>query len=322
MAEKRKVSDRRVVLLGPQRKKRSVARAVDDLGVAGSLATVTAGWEEREGEDAELSKHLGGRTRNLGLYPRAEKVFLEDTSVRATLHEQVDRLRELQALYRLRLAPQLHACRLLLGRTDPAAPDALHGPEIEDAIAGVRALDEHHLARIAALDAEIADRMAARKRPSIERHREELASVLEGVGALLIAGGNVGTLLNRLRLFDVFGLAPKKPVVAWSGGAMVIAERVVLFHDSSPQGPGDPQVHAPGLGLVTGVVPLPHARDRLRLDDPARVALFARRFAPDICATMDDGERLDRMDGVTSWKMSGGTRVLRTDGGVTDGQAV
>ena len=314
MAKKRKISDRRVVLLGPQHDKQSVAKAVDDLGVAGSLATVTAGWEDREGEDAELSEHLGGRTLNLGLYPRAEEVFDEDTSVRALLYERYDRIRDLQALYRLRLGPQLHVCRDLLARTDPAAPDALHAPEIEGAIAGVRAVDEDYLARIAALDAEMADRIAARNRPSIERHREELADVLEEVGALLIAGGHVGTLLNRLRLFDVLGLAPNKPLVAWSGGAMVVAERVVLFHDSPPQGPGDPEVYAPGLGLVNGIVPLPHARHRLRLGDSARIALFARRFAPDVCATLDDGERIDGVAGGADWQMSGGARMLRTDG--------
>ena len=321
MATTRQTDGRRVVLLGPQVRDRIVNTAVRDLGVEGSLATVTAGWEEREGEHAVLSSHLGGRTRNLGLYPRAEEVFTEDPGVRAILHERHDRLRELQTLYRLRLAPQLEACRDLFARTDPGAPDDLHGPEIDDAIVAIRTLDQHHLARTAALDDEMTGRMAERRPPSLERHRYELAGVLGEVGALLIAGGHVGTLLNRLRLFDVVGLAGGIPVIAWSAGAMVVASRVVLFHDSPPQGPGDPEVYAPGLALVEGVVPLPHARSRLRLGDPGRVALFARRFAPDVCVALDDGDRLDSEDGVSGWRMSGGARVLEAGGNVVEGRS-
>ena len=41
-----------------------------------------------------------------------------------------------------------------------------------------------------------------------------------------------------------------------------------------------------GLGLCRGLLALPDARRRLRLEDPARVALLARRFAPDLCAAL------------------------------------
>ena len=57
--------------------------------------------------------------------------------------------------------------------------------------------------------------------------------------------------------------------------------RIVLFHDSPPQGPGNAEVLEPGLGAVrrTSCRCRTHAK-RLRLDDPCGVALFARRFAP------------------------------------------
>jgi hypothetical protein len=307
---------RRIVLLGPQRDRQTVATAVADLGVSGPLAIVTAGWEEREAEDAELREHLGRPVTALGLWPRAEQVFHADPEVRTLLYERYDRLRALQELYRLRLAPELAACRALLSRTDPAAPDALHGPEIEHAIAGVRRLDAHHLARTQALDIEIFGRIDAGHRPSLARHRAEVERALGDVDALLIAGGHVGILLNRLRLFSVLEMAQELPIVAWSGGAMVLAERIVLFHDSPPQGPGDAEVYARGAGLVRGVVPLPHATQRLRLDDPARVALFARRFAPDLCAALDAGERLDGTRAGDAWTLADGARCLATDGRV------
>ena len=55
----------RVVLLGPQRTQPTLNQAVASVRAHGPLATITAGWEEREGEDQEMRDHLGGRTINL-----------------------------------------------------------------------------------------------------------------------------------------------------------------------------------------------------------------------------------------------------------------
>jgi len=112
---------------------------------------------------------------------------------------------------------------------------------------------------------------------------------MERCSALAIAGGHVGVLRNRLWLFDVVPVARKGPILAWSAGSMALCERIVLFHDSPPQGPGDAEVFEEGFGVCPGIVPLPHARRRLRLDDPTRVSLFARRFAPARAVVMDDG---------------------------------
>ncbi|MEO0652054.1 MAG: hypothetical protein AAFZ65_15380 [Planctomycetota bacterium] len=311
-------SARRVVLLGPQRERETLREVVDELGLEGPLATVTAGWEEREAEDAELAAHLGGRTRNLGLYPRAEEVFREDRPVRDLLNERFDRLRQLQTLYRMRLGPLLETARTLLSEQGPHYGSEVHGEHVESAIAMIRTLDAEHLDHAARLDAEIAERIGAERRGVLQRHQDELAEVLSDVGGLLIAGGHVGILLNRLRLFGVLELCPDAPIVAWSGGAMVLTDRIVLFHDSPPQGPGDAEIYAPGLGLLSGIVPLPHAKRRLRLDDPARVALFTRRFAPAECVALDAGCRVDRTaDG--GWRVPTGTHCLTVDGSLIEG---
>ncbi len=126
-------------------------------------------------------------------------------------------------------------------------------------------------------------------RPAIERHSRQMARQIEKVEGLAIAGGHVAILLNRMRLFDLDKKLKGKAVFAWSAGAMAIAERVVLFHHSPPQGYGNTEVLEHGLGLVRGLVLFPHARRRLALDDRRRVALLARRFAPAICVAMADG---------------------------------
>ena len=275
-----------VTLLGPQRFTPTLGEAVARAGISGRLASVTAGWQEREAEDLELHEHLGERTMNLMLYARSEDAFERDPELAAAYRERQERLRELQELYRSRLGYAQTALRELELRSgDPE----LLAPERESALEAIRALDEHHLARVDEVHATFVRQHRPAGRPAIERHSRQMARQIEKVEGLAIAGGHVAILLNRMRLFDLDKKLKGKAVFAWSAGAMAIAERVVLFHHSPPQGYGNTEVLEHGLGLVRGLVLFPHARRRLALDDRRRVALLARRFAPAICVAMADG---------------------------------
>ena len=66
-----------ITLLGPQRRP-TVDRVLDSLGVGGPIAMVTAGWQERESDDAELVSLAGGRAVNLRLYARWTEGLQED----------------------------------------------------------------------------------------------------------------------------------------------------------------------------------------------------------------------------------------------------
>jgi hypothetical protein len=103
-------------------------------------------------------------------------------------------------------------------------------------------------------------------------------------------------------------------VIAWSAGAMALTDRIVLFHDRAPQGPGHPEVWGSGLSVVRDVVLLPHARARLLLDDTPRMAVLARRFAPARCVLLESGTRLE-LGADLRWPP--GTRILGEDGHVT-----
>ena len=86
----------------------------------------------------------------------------------------------------------------------------------------------------------------------------------------------------------------------------------------APQGPGHPEVYGSGLSLLRDVVLLPHARARLLLDDTARMAVLARRFAPARCVPLEAGTRIDvSADG--AWPP--GIRVLGEDGHLTAREA-
>ena len=307
-----------VVFLGPQRLSPTVAEAVRDyapeVSSAGHIVTITAGWEERELEDQELVEHLGGRVINLELFRRAEDVLQRDPELFAGYRRRDDRVRRLRRLYQLRLSHSLAAARALLARRANASGDDLLEHEIDDAIELVRVLDGQHARRVREVHQAFEEEWRPAEREGVAQHRHELLQVLADAGAVFIAGGHVAVLLNRLRLFDLGPHLAGRPVFAWSAGAMALTERVVVFHDSPPQGAGDPELFELGLGLVPSVVALPHASRRLRLDDAVRVELFARRFGPGPCVALDERSGL-AWDGVEARPFDG-TRLLFPDGHV------
>lgn len=306
---------RPLALLGPQHDRPTLREVLDRMGAAGPYVLVSAGWEERESETGRLEAHLGEPVRSLDLWPRCEAAFESDADLRHVMFDRHDRMKELSALYRIRLAAELSAARELMGRTRPDGEDSLVAPSVDLACRALRELDDHHCARVGALNEETFGRVAGRE--SLRSGRAEIAETLAGAGTLLVAGGHVGILYNRMRLFGVAESLPAAtPVVGWSAGAMALTDRILLFHDSPPQGPGDAEILGPGLGLAPGVVALPHASRRLDLADRGRVALLARRLGPELVVALDDGDGIiAESDG---WSALGARR-LSTAGGVLEG---
>jgi hypothetical protein len=295
-----------VTLLGPQRPRPTLTQALEGRGVTGRVALVTAGWQEREADEADLPPELSARAVNLRLHARGEESFAADPELKEAHRLRQERLMQLQDFYRLRLEHLIDAT-LAVARRCPDAATLLEEQQLS--IEAVRALDRQHLARVAEVYAEFEDAWAPPTRDAVHRHREELGDALSGCEALLIAGGHIAVLLNRLKLFGVAALAGERPVFAWSAGAMACAEVVVLFHDAPPQGQGICQVFDAGLALARGVVPMPSPRQRLRTDDPENVSWLARRFAPAACVGLGDGARVT----FTAGRYEGASGTFRLD---------
>ena len=299
----------RVTLLGPQRRP-TLDSVAASLRLEGPIATVTAGWQEREPADAALSERLSSRDVNLALYRRWLEVQDRDPEFAVAQRQLQGVLEEVQDIYLLRLDHALQAVYAIQRRGDG---DQLRLGELAEAVAAVRDLDAAHLRRVSDVRAEFNQAWQPHDRPVIAEHRAAVAGLLSDAVALVVAGGHVGVLTDALRLFDV-AASLRSPVIAWSAGAMALTERIVLFHDRAPQGPGHPEVYGSGLSVLRNVVPLPHARARLLLDDAPRMAVFARRFAPARCIPLENGIRVDTdSDGTCP----PGTRVLAEDGRVT-----
>jgi hypothetical protein len=300
---------RAVVLLGTQRFEPTLLESVRELGVKGKIATITAGWQEREVEDLDLQQHLSGQAVNLSLHTRANEVYARDKVLHDAHREVQNILRHKQDFYRTRLEHALDAHHVILQRKAPAA---ILDEENGASIASIRALDEYHLAQCERIHHEFDVTMRPLERESVASHRERIAEVMRDAEAVAIAGGHVATLLNRMRLFGIAQLINGHAVFAWSGGAMVVSDRVVLFHDSPPQGAGFSEVLDAGLGLCPGVVPLPHPETRLRLDDAEKVGLMSRRFAPSVCLALPARSRATCMNG--AWSHIHGAVHLHRDG--------
>ncbi|MCB1032207.1 MAG: hypothetical protein KDD11_08915 [Acidobacteria bacterium] len=308
---------RPIALLGPQRHQPIVSKVVDRLAGSGPLAVVTAGWQEREEELDELAQHVRRPVTNLLLHARAEQFFIEEPELFEALRDRQNLLKQLQQLHRLRLDFVLEPARKLLHRKSSSP---MLEEEQASAIAAVRALDDHHAEQLKRQHDAFEARWGEALDEALAGHRRELAEILDGSAALAIAGGHVAVLLNRLRLFRVLDLLGDQPIIAWSAGAMALAERVVLFHDRPPQGAGNAEILDLGLGIAHGIQPLPHAEARLQLDDPVRVSLLARRLAPAACIALDTGSSIF-WDG-DSWTAGPGTRQLQRTGEVEVLEAV
>jgi hypothetical protein len=282
-----------VTLLGPQRRVAGARTAVAELIPEGPVATVNAGWRERETDTAELDAVLGGRMVNLELYRRGQQLIETDPAYADAERRLLGDLEELRRAYQLRLRHGLAAVRAVSQRV---AKEPVRSAALVDAVSGVRALDAWHIARSTERRHAFYAEVGLGERPSVAEHREAIARLVADSAGLVVAGGHVGVLLHLMHVFGLTRLL-RPPVIAWSAGAMALSPRVVLYGDHAPYGHPDPEVYAEGLGAYAHAVPFPHARRRLRLADTEHIELLAARLGPYPALRLDDGVRLDLVDG-------------------------
>jgi hypothetical protein len=278
-----------IVLLGPQTDFAEIGDVLDELHVDGTVALITTGWQENEGEDEALVEQLRRPALNLALHARSERVYAEEPAYANARASRQAHLQHLQSFYRMRLEAIDEAARAI-GVRHVEAELLLEQQAIT--VEQMRYLDDDHLRRCRAEWAAFNRQWPAAEQASVARERAAVAEQIAQCAATVIAGGHVTALLNRMRLFDVLANIGSKPIIAWSAGAMSLSDRIVLFHDSPPFGKNLAQLLDVGLGLVNDVVVMPDPRHRLRSDQPQGIARFTQRMAPAHCLAMDNGARL------------------------------
>jgi hypothetical protein len=303
-----------VILLGPQFRSPNLRDALRTLGLQGPFVSISAGWQEREGELDELRAHVDDEVHDLRIYERSERVFEQDPALRREHRARQAELQEMQELYEGQLAHAKEAARELFAHE--GSPALLRRAR-RQAIGTLRRLDRAHEQAILGVHQRFAAQTGLAARPAVAAAAGQIRRYVAQANAIFIAGGHVAVLLNRLRLLGGAALFADRPVIAWSAGAMAITERVVLFHDSPPQGRANIALFDAGLALVRNVVALPHAATRLHLSDADRVRMLARRFAPARCMPLDDGACLTIQAGRPL--QIAGSRQLARDGRLVAG---
>ncbi|MFU8803859.1 MAG: hypothetical protein ACNA8W_08640 [Bradymonadaceae bacterium] len=278
-----------IVLLGPQLGYREIKQVLDELDVEGDIALITAGWQENEGEFDALAAQMGRPAFNVALHERTDKVFAADPEFAEAATLRQKHLQHLQSFYRVRLDAIDDAAGAIAVRHVKAE---LLEEQRQISVAQLRHLDCDHLARCTALQDEFDETWKPATRPAIASHREAVAAQIERSAAVVVAGGHVVALLNRLRLFDAFARTGDRPIIAWSAGAMTLTDRIVLFHDFPPFGKNLAQLVDTGLGLCPDVVVLPDMARRVRLDNRNGIGRFAQRMAPAACLALDPGSQI------------------------------
>ncbi|MEM7082674.1 MAG: Type 1 glutamine amidotransferase-like domain-containing protein [Pseudomonadota bacterium] len=289
------MSGARRLLLGPQRPTINLDAAMEraNLG-ADDVAVISAAWQEAEGDIDDVRALTRCPLFDLQIYRRAEALFLSDDALREAHSIRQRRLKQQQSLYRLRLKQLTLAAREILtanGDADAIAEERRH------AISQLRALDRHHVRQMDKIHAEFNEQFNVDSYAELRRYVDAIREDLARCSGVLITGGNVMVLLNRLQLFGMGSLLHDKPLIAWSAGAMVLTERIVLYHDRMPQGRREPEIISRGLGVLPEIVLLPDARNRLDTGRAAHIGLFSRRFSPAVCLTLDSGSLIQVEDG-------------------------
>jgi len=289
-----------LLILGPQHPRPNFPAVLAAAGVQGPVAVVSAGWRHDEAELDALRAAIDQPVVPVPLYAWFDELASEAPALSADWHARQSRIRAFKQAYEIEMRAAIEVAARL-------ERQASHDPQVQaEEVAftreAVRALDRRALQRLDEIRDAFPRTARPWEEPAAARRHHEARHRLQDCAALCIAGGHVAVLLNRIVFFGVDDLARAMlarggAVVAWSAGAMVLTERIVLYYDDPPEGTGDPEVLDRGLGLVTGHVLFPHARRRLDLHDRDRVHRLATRLHPARCLSLENGAALVWQDG-------------------------
>jgi len=278
------------LLLGPQHPVVNLDSALARSGIGdGPIGVISAAWQEAEADIDAVQRLVQNPLSDLRIYQRTDALFAADKRLHEAYRLRQDRLIEQQRLYRMRLKHLMVAARQTL-RT--AGDSAVVAAERRHAISQLRALDRHHLGQVEKIHSHFDSTFGAGSDAPLSEYAAAIEEELSRFETVLITGGNVIVLMNRLRLCGLDRQLQQKNIIGWSAGAMVLCDHIVLFHDRMPQGRRDPEIVGRGMGLLPGLVLLPDTKGRLRTKDLVRTGLFSRRFAPATCMTLDNGSLL------------------------------
>lgn len=303
----------RAVVLGPQPGRISLGPGIEALDPPpGPVAAITVGWRESEPVLREVERELEGLGREaepLHIGERVGRVFARDTELAEAHRALQEGLLAEERLYGARLRRAVETAREVARL---AFGERYRAPYAEEAWRAILAADRFHVERHAALWQEFREAVRLHQRPMVREEKEEVERLLAGSAAVVLTGGHVAVIRNRLLLLGLTDALARLPILAWSAGAMVLTPRVVLFHDRLPGGTARPEILGNGLSVLPGLALFPDAALRLDLKDRQNLRELSGRVAPDRAVLLDPGEVI-HWDG-DRWSAPDGIRFLSSEG--------
>lgn len=305
---------------------------------ADRVLVVTASWGAGEGNDAPLRRGFVDQGRpqvdNLALWTSMATFLRQRPVVQGILDEHRGAWEQLHAAYAVENDALTHAMRdawarareslgidrfpRLLKRGDrqvPGPPTRPVGHLIEHVLA--QGVQRHIEALVQADDlrAQTLQELWAHFRLAaglafdslwIEQRRALCRRLLEA-SLIALAGGDPLTLLTALHFYELDGVFVEAVrrgthVFGSSAGAMVMGQRIIVFHDRRlPRQEFLLLDH--GIGLSRGVQIFPHVHDRLHTEDPFNLAYLSARFRHRLCVGLNAGSTLALQPDQGHWRM-------------------
>lgn len=282
-------------VLGPQTPDANLTHAVNLFCPQGDLAVISAGWRYEECELQELQRTLGRKIRHIPLYEWFDALGSVEPELSGLHRMRQRRILDYKKVYQINLDATMESW-IAIQRLHRSNPNTFAKDERE-ACKQVQAVDRQCLKRLGEIKKDFSAILKPWTHESAMPLYDQIITTLQRCSGLIITGGHVAILRNRLAFFGLEELLTNfildgNHIFTWSAGAMCLTDQIVLFHDAPPWGKGRTEILDTGMGLLPRTVFLPNATKRLNLQDPYRIERFARRFSPNLSICLESGSHL------------------------------
>jgi len=302
-------------ILGPQREAPTLPKIIHEQYSEAKIAVISAGWRHEESELRPLARDLKRPLELLPLYQWFDELGQQEPALSQEHSLRQKQIKSYKESYRLRLKFGMDFLSEIKKR-HKRNPD-LYTTDLQEAQSEISNIDENVIRRLNHIRNDYPNLLTPWKHPSSEPFHQEIKETLDTCDVLLITGGHVAILRNRMFFFGCTQLLRDfleagKTIIAWSAGAMTLCDQIVLYYDDPPEGEGIAEVLDTGCSLIPNALFFPHARQRLHLDDDLRIAALAKRFHNYQCLTLEKNTHLIWKNG--AWVYSNHAHRLTSNG--------
>ena len=277
-------------ILGPQRGAPLLPDIIHGQYPQAKIAVISAGWRHEESQLRPLARDLQRPLELLPLYQWFDELGKTEPELSNEHALRQKRIKSYKDTYRLKLQFGMEFLDAI--RKKQARSPELYMEDVLNAHQAIQQIDMEAIERIGRIRDSFPNLAQPWLHPSAQPFYDEIKETLDACDVLLITGGHVAILRNRMFFFGCQALLKDfldqgKTIIAWSAGAMSLCDQIVLYYDDPPDGSGNSEVLDTGMGLIPHVLFFPHAQQRLRTEDTKRMRDLAQRFSQFQCITLE-----------------------------------